>query len=65
VPVKFVVAGITWRSGAPIFTIRLALEAGPAEQLDVVAEDVSPVRGVPVVRDVPVVWPDVPAHSTE
>jgi hypothetical protein len=56
---------MTWRSGAPIFTIRLALEAGPAAQFDVVAEDVSPVSGVPVVRAVPVVWPDEPAHSTE
>jgi len=64
VPVKFVDAGIACRSGAPILTIRLALEAGPVAQFEFVAPDVWPESAAPVASAVPIVWPDVAAHST-
>lgn len=40
VPVKVVKAGMAWRAEEPILTIRLALDAGPDEQSDTVADEV-------------------------
>ena len=64
VPVKVVAAGIACRADEPTRTIKLALEAGPDEQSCAVADDVWPTSADPVAREVPVVWPDVPDHST-
>ena len=53
------------RSALAISTIKLAVDAGAAEQFWFVAVVVSDADAVPAVSEVPVVWPLVSAHSTE
>lgn len=53
-----------WSVDESIETMRLADAGGPAEQSELIAEEIWPVSAAELARVVPLDWPDRSAHST-